>query len=67
MSQLLKETALKIEAIHPAFHDREQTVLVFDNGMEETFLPWFIEAKQPKIGHYYVKDTDGFTRIVESL
>lgn len=67
MSELRKETALKITGIHPAFHDHSQTVLEFDNGMEETFLPWFINAKKPKVGSFYVKDAEGFVHIVESI
>lgn len=67
MRDPLSNPALKIVAMHPSEKDASLTVLVFENGLKEAFLPWFVEAKSPKVGAYLVTDKDGFKRCVDTL
>ncbi|ATA65467.1 hypothetical protein CPT_Moabite_206 [Serratia phage Moabite] len=67
MNQLVVETARKIENITPSKTSRELTVLHFEGGSKESFMKWFMEKHQPKVGDFLVKDTQGFTQVVNSL
>lgn len=67
MITLIKETAMKIIGIRPSENDPSLTVLEFDNGTKDTFLPWFIDAKKPRLGSFYVKDSEGFIQIVDAI
>lgn len=67
MRDPLSNPALKIVAMYPSEKDGNLTVLAFENGAKETFLPWFVQAKAPKVGAYLVTDKDGFKRCVDTL
>lgn len=67
MHSLMINTARKITAINKSTRDENVSVILFENGSKEAFLPWFMEEKKPTVGAYLVKDKDGFTRCVATL
>lgn len=67
MIQYVVETARKISNITPSQNSPDLTVLHFENGKRESFLKWFVEKHQPEVGKVLVKDTEGFTHVVDAV